>query len=262
MAEDIRARLAKAAQAMQQEGQAAPAPSAPSTPSAPPRPAADVPPQPAPSTPPPAWSAATTSTAAPSWSAPTTPPPAGPPPSSWSPPTQPPSGGGSRSGGRSGRVGTSVAAIVLRVVIGFVVVGVAGFIYRVASGTEGDKPISDASVGQCINYHAEKEVGVIKTYKSVSCTKAHDREVYAVVTSPENRSYPYPGLDAITKFGGEQCGAAFESYVGIPYEDSSLRAAPLYPTESAWKNGERRTICVIRSGDGSKLTQPVHNAKI
>ena len=50
------------------------------------------------------------------------------------------------------------------------------------------------------------------------------------------------------------CFAAFESYVGIPWESSELDIAALEPTEESWVEGDDREVtCAIVSYDGSKL---------
>lgn len=42
----------------------------------------------------------------------------------------------------------------------------------------------------------------------------------------------------------EQCGAELEGFAGTAYEESSIYASSLYPSQDTWDVGDRQVICV------------------
>lgn len=154
-----------------------------------------------------------------------------------------------------------MGVIVLRVVIGLVVLAVIGGIYGfIVTRTKGPL-LTEAKVGDCLNLTdfdlSKQDSGKVSRYKPKSCTKAHTGEVIGNVASPLPKGADYPGEDALLDFAGERCGAAFEEYVGIAYDESELEVVQIYPTKGSWNGGDRGVICVATNPGGSALTESV-----
>jgi hypothetical protein len=141
-----------------------------------------------------------------------------------------------------------------------VLVAVVGFVFRLASGTEDDRPLNEAKVGECLNLN-DAEQDEVETYERKSCDKAHLLEVVGNVSHPEGKGQAYPGEEATEGFAQAGCEEIFVGYVGIPYEESRLVVSPLYPTSESWGLGDRRSICVVTSGDSPTLDKTVRGSR-
>lgn len=102
--------------------------------------------------------------------------------------------------------------------------------------------VQQFTVGECVSFDVEltdepSEVGELPI---LDCTEPHDGEVY-FIHSFEGDEYP---ADVLTT-ADEVCFNEFESYVGAPYETSSLDIQYLYPTESSWDLGDREVVCIV-----------------
>lgn len=95
-------------------------------------------------------------------------------------------------------------------------------------------------VGDCFNDVSQDQVSDVP---GVPCTTPHDNEVYYLFQMPDG---DFPGEAAIDAAVEESCLPEFESYVGIPYADSTLDYFPLTPTEASW-NGlkDREVVCSV-----------------
>ena len=76
----------------------------------------------------------------------------------------------------------------------------------------------------------------------------HDAEVFHLTQVTEDER---PSDSELEDMGGDACLAAFEGYVGIPYEESELDYTMLYPSPGSWEQCDREIICFIISGDGT-----------
>jgi hypothetical protein len=101
--------------------------------------------------------------------------------------------------------------------------------------------VFDLEVGDCL---ADSLTGQgIFTVKTAPCSEPHSEEIYAVVTLPEG---DYPGEEALADQADEVCNAEFESFVGLPYEESVLYYNYLYPSdEQGWNRGYRWATCSV-----------------
>ena len=88
----------------------------------------------------------------------------------------------------------------------------------------------------------------------VECSVEHDAEVTGGFALSDGA---YPGTEAIFGWSDEQCTAEFESYVGVPPEESSLLVQYSYPSEDLWGRGMRDIDCFATSLPGGTLTGSV-----
>ena len=139
------------------------------------------------------------------------------------------------SRGRSGRVG---ALFGIRALVG---IGVILFIAVGAWMARGQKSVVDLEVGDCFDDPGANEE-LIETVKTVDCADLHDFEVFAVLTAPMD---VYPGEDAMFAWADEACYSHFESYTGVPYEQSPYFFTTMIPVADGWAEGDRGVDCVL-----------------
>ena len=100
-------------------------------------------------------------------------------------------------------------------------------------------------VGQCVQLPTGDNITDLET---TDCSALHDAEVFHLTQVTEDER---PSDSELEDMGGDACLAAFEGYVGIPYEESELNYTILYPSPGSWEEGDREIICFIISGDGT-----------
>jgi hypothetical protein len=109
-----------------------------------------------------------------------------------------------------------------------------------APGAE-EVDVFDLKVGDCLADSAPPGEEV-SSVQSVPCSEPHSEEIYAAVTLPEG---DFPGTEAMDAQADELCAAEFESFVGLPYEESVLYLTYLTPTRESWSEGDREVICSV-----------------
>ena len=71
-------------------------------------------------------------------------------------------------------------------------------------------------------------------------------EAYSSIQVPDG---DYPGEDAILAQAEQDCLAAFNTFAGINYDQSTLSFSYYYPTAGSWDNGDREILCLIYEFD-------------
>ncbi|BAJ74310.1 hypothetical protein MTES_1346 [Microbacterium testaceum StLB037] len=94
-------------------------------------------------------------------------------------------------------------------------------------------------VGQCLD---DISTGYITSDNLVDCGLPHTYEVFGNFTVPDGT---FPGDDAITASAQEQCDAAFQSYIGVSYADSTLEYNYIGPSSDTWTQGDREISCLV-----------------
>jgi hypothetical protein len=106
-------------------------------------------------------------------------------------------------------------------------------------------------VGDCIKNPPRGEVFAVNR---VPCVLSHGAEVYAVLQHPAAPGEPFPGQEGITTYSEEVCLAAFESYVGVAYENSTLDVKFIRPEPAGWEErNDREITCLVADPDGPTL---------
>lgn len=111
-------------------------------------------------------------------------------------------------------------------------------------------------VGDCFDDGDEEVVdglAIVATIAAVPCAEPHDNEVFHAFTLPGAPGATQPSADVTGRMAGEGCYAAFEPFVGRPYEDSALDFTVMTPGEEAWRLGDRRAMCVLHDVSGAPL---------
>lgn len=107
---------------------------------------------------------------------------------------------------------------------------------------EEDVAAFDISVGDCLN--DESIQGEVSEVPVTDCSAPHDSEVYASTVSAETE---WPGDQAMTDEADEFCLGEFETFVGVPYEQSAYDFSYYTPTRTAFEQFDREIYCVVYS---------------
>lgn len=123
----------------------------------------------------------------------------------------------------------------------------------------GDLEVLDLRVGDCFNLPSgtEDEVEINKV-EAVPCNEGHENEVYVVTNYVASSSYP--GETEIWDFADQFCLTAFDTFVGMAYEDSLLDFGYFYPSSEGWDDGDHGVTCVLYDLNGGMLTGSMRGA--
>ncbi|MCA1657448.1 MAG: septum formation family protein [Actinobacteria bacterium] len=157
-----------------------------------------------------------------------------------------------RAKGARRRMATAAAVLaVLALVAG---IGIAGAVALSDDG--GGVKYSDLMPGDCL----KKPGATFETTERIDCAKPHDLEVFALVDDPAPKGARYPGRDLMDREANVACPPQFESYVGLPFDQSQLAVTFFVPVKATWDADSRRLLCTVSAKSG-KLTGSVKGSK-
>ena len=116
---------------------------------------------------------------------------------------------------------------------------------------------TDLQVGDCFSFNNNDSSTQVGDVEVVDCNIPHQYEVY------NNYQIPQSTLPDENTMKSEQytaCHDTFETYVGVPYDQSQYKASYLYPTSGSWAQGDRTITCTITTSDGSLITGSLKGA--
>lgn len=123
-----------------------------------------------------------------------------------------------------------------------------------------EQSVFDITIGDCIT-EPESESTEYQSLEVVPCTQAHEYEVF--------HEFDVTGLDefdqsAIEEQILDQCyGQPFEDFVGTAYEQSTLEAQYLMPTQSSWDQGDRLVSCMVyEPTDVNETTESLEGSRL
>jgi len=104
--------------------------------------------------------------------------------------------------------------------------------------------------GDCFNIPADTDI--VMSLEAVPCALPHDAEAFA---SFDLTGTAWRGDDAVGEEAWLGCYQPFGTYVGTPWDDSTLDYWTLQPTMESWDElDDREVTCALTTMDGSKLT--------
>ncbi|MFT3797956.1 septum formation family protein [Microbacterium sp.] len=116
--------------------------------------------------------------------------------------------------------------------------------------TEGsDLDIFSLAVGDCFGDLSDDDV--LSSVTAVPCDQAHVYEVFYDFELPDGE---YPDDDQVADITWERCDAAFETFVGRAYDDSTLDYTYISPTEESWTNIDDRLVSCVIGSEGVTVT--------
>ena len=132
------------------------------------------------------------------------------------------------------------------------------FTLALAAGATGAcQNAADLKTGDCFNGGSGESV---TTVTPVDCAQAHEKEVYASFTHPDE-SGPYPGDAVLDEYAGRVCTEAFTDFVGRSYESSQLYISYLTPSSGSWDEGDHLISCVVHQEGYVPLTGSMQGSR-
>lgn len=111
----------------------------------------------------------------------------------------------------------------------------------------GDADVFQMQVGDCLT-DGSSAVGEVSEVPVAPCDQPHDSEVFYshIIDAAE-----FPGAAELEAIATEQCfGPNFQTFVGLPYEQSALEVTWLEPTAESWAQGDREMLCIVADPAG------------
>ncbi|MFF5445218.1 septum formation family protein [Streptomyces sp. NPDC012888] len=170
------------------------------------------------------------------------PPPPSPPLSPWAPPPAPP------ARRRKAALVIGASALALLTAVGTVLAAGLEIGSRLdgldRGGAVGSRTaIGDVGPGDCFNTAGGTLAQETGTVWRVACSEPHDAEVTAVLEEPRSA---YPGDDPVRKRAEDGCWEAQDRYAMDTWALPSYAELHYFaPTRQGWRDGDRRTLCVI-----------------
>ena len=107
----------------------------------------------------------------------------------------------------------------------------------------------DLLVGTCFNQYRYLDRNDLPAQltTAIGCTRPHNAQVYAMVIHDAPPGAPYPGEEALNRWGQDQCYDQFEPFVGEVYEKSRLDIGMITPSRTDWEGDDyrRRIACYV-----------------
>jgi hypothetical protein len=106
----------------------------------------------------------------------------------------------------------------------------------------------DLEVGDCFDAPDDEAISEVEL---IDCEDPHIYETYHIESHPAGRDEPYIGDEAMEDYADDLCMAAFEGFVGVAWEESTLNYLVLQPTQETWEDvGDREVLCAVYDPEG------------
>jgi hypothetical protein len=105
----------------------------------------------------------------------------------------------------------------------------------------GQESAFSLQVGDCLR-SIPGDVADVEEVNLVPCASTHKAEVFADIDLTYSS---YPGGSVIAERSEALCKKAFEPFVGLTYNESTLDLFFLYPTARSWRAGDRTVTCLV-----------------
>lgn len=100
-------------------------------------------------------------------------------------------------------------------------------------------------VGDCLATDPSGEV--VSEVPTVDCEEPHTSEAFHSTTIDADE---LPSQADVEQLVEDECLAEFESFVGMPYEQSALEVLWLSPTADSWEQGDHEVVCLVTDPAG------------
>ena len=124
---------------------------------------------------------------------------------------------------------------------------------------------TDLQVGDCFNETDDGDTGgtdsdgtrQVGDVEVVDCSAPHKHEVYS---NHQIAQSTFPDRDTMKSEAETACVTAFETYVGVPLDQSRYSANYLTPSEGSWSQSDHTITCTIVNKDYSPITGSLRGA--
>ena len=115
----------------------------------------------------------------------------------------------------------------------------------------GDVGVNALRVGDCFDDDgASTDVAEVVAVNAVPCSEPHDNEVFYLGALAEA---DYPGEDLVDSQVLAECLMVFDAFAGVPFEESMLDIARIFPSEANWSDNDRGYVCIVYDVSRAKL---------
>lgn len=108
-----------------------------------------------------------------------------------------------------------------------------------------DADVFSLQVGDCFDYEALSSSTDIESVPTVPCSDPHDGEIYAEADLTDDQ---FAQGDA---FYDEFCLNEFTTFIGKPYDESTLDRSYFYPSPQSWAMGDKKLQCIVLHPDNT-----------
>lgn len=124
----------------------------------------------------------------------------------------------------------------------------------------GTREWSELAPKMCVRVpHADIPV---KNWQELDCASPHEAEVIGTHTLANLNGSPYPGEEALRPVVEQMCRDDFLTYVGIPYSQSQLKLAAVFPNAGNWSTeNDRHVACVVYEDEFGYINGSVEHAR-
>lgn len=133
----------------------------------------------------------------------------------------------------------------------FFLLALAGLFCLSLTACKQETDVFSVNVGDCFqdpSSLSEDEATEVGSVPIVDCEEHHDNEVYHMF---DMEGDDFPGAAAVREASDQGCLAAFEGFVGTPYDSSRYYFGTLYPTQETWTQmDDREVVCYVFLPDG------------
>ena len=122
-----------------------------------------------------------------------------------------------------------------------------------------DASVFEIKVGDCYNFPDDSATSSeVETLSAVPCADPHQAEAYHEI---EIDGDEFPGTPAVEEEADAACLAEFETFVGMPYDTSTLEFTYLAPTEASWDQLDDRLVsCLVLDPANPEVTGTLEGA--
>lgn len=128
-----------------------------------------------------------------------------------------------------------------------------------------EKDVFSLKLGSCFNDPKNPEVDdeqndIITDVPMRECNEAHDNEVFHVFDLPDGPTLPT--ADSMEETVYTECIKAYETYVGIAYDDSIYSMTYISPSEDTWmQQDDREVVCYAYNDDAEQLSATIKGTR-
>jgi hypothetical protein len=120
--------------------------------------------------------------------------------------------------------------------------------------SQGQRDLQNLAPGDCFD---TADADTITEIDAGPCNEPHEYEAFHVTTVAGET---FPSDAQFEEAFTSQCLPAFESYVGVSYQDSQIFATMITPSEESWGDGDRSVVCILYEDGNPELTASLRNA--
>jgi hypothetical protein len=130
--------------------------------------------------------------------------------------------------------------------------------------SEQDVSVFSVKEGDCLDDKTMAAIGTevsteVEDVHAIPCDDPHTLEAFHVF---DLEGDDYPGPTEAESLAQEGCITAFEPFIGLPYEQSSLTFYYLYPQALTWTQADDKSVvCLVGESDGTPSTGTLKGSK-